>query len=1236
MVDIYKEERLRSSGQNLTASDDEEIAAKSMAAAIDNPDVMDIDSMASHMIAFAGELEDEDRANQDHGALADEMMQQLTGDALVGAPMYSPTFGGDDILVRMARKNPDAHPRNLHEILSDMYTLAGIGPEQQLRLDEIQLEKKSIAGKEGIPLPTDAGYSRWWELHKEAAAITNPVIMDLALGGMMKPVGNISKSARKAAEEAAAEFKIASADMQRAKQMKADADTALIIDAQRRASLLKKEGMSHKEKAEAVLEEMAESFNKMETDGILTAAELTGKKAYIRELIGRGKYDKKPTSEAKFIKEYSEHIQKSRLGMPTSVRTMVRNTFAKAGTLLLDRNNITKKLLFKHLGSARGTGGYDAVKGLVMSKGGAVMGRIRMREASNYIFEGLSREDRLDLDELITLNRDRAIKTAHPDYHLGVPGGTASSVDKVIDNFAERVGAEKYELLLDRMQRHSGMMREQLLRMKNAGVIGEEEFEKLVKLDYAPRRWFTKGDELEIDPAVMEWTDKKGNKITVPASGFKGMDQGSFNLVDTDIEFAMNEFFVKTESIMGLNRANQHLRRAAERLPDNGILAIAEKKPSKSEGKDWVRLSVREEGQTQNVWLRQDVAEQWNSGALGHPQSMDVLEWAMGAPIVRFFATGANPFFILNNFPRDMLHAYNVTDSYSSFYPMGRLQQMADVKEVWSDVMNGGPLTQLYFEKGGGTSFLARQGADVSKFLPENRALREGTRGVREMVGALETFNEKAELLVRISAMNRNMKALKASGYAGDIAEEAAYLARNIIDFDQGGSLAKLVDRVAPYLNASIQGPRALVQAGRRSIGKVSFKVAGFMSAMGATNFANKQINSAGWNQVSEHQRTNNFIVMTPLSFTDQDGFTRHLFFKMPIDNTMRPFKMLADTLVNNFTNGYKESDSNFAANLMAAALGGLVPIPRMPPTVEASLRAFSNINTFEGQRVWNGPNVMEEMRVSPDNIQPTGSMAKHISGGMNALTSPDSILRTNPEQIRAAGQALLPANPITEMVNGIYEMATPGSIYPTQTEDAVLEWLRVIPNWQRLIGLTHPLTNQMSDLKRLEMMGESAKYPYVQGINQWSADQRNKGNFKLGQMHKATESLIDFVEQVPDRYKEFARTRMQNTLRLEAYLSSNAKHKGKPVPHDEWLVSRGLPNKATLLSVGNQPPFSRAVYAYDIVGQYQEKSQRIQAYTFITGLWGGGKGTGSSSGKTTQFKKSWALINRKYGDILR
>jgi len=279
-----------------------------------------------------------------------------------------------------------------------------------------------------------------------------------------------------------------------------------------------------------------------------------------------------------------------------------------------------------------------------------------------------------------------------------------------------------------------------------------------------------------------------------------------------------------------------------------------------------------------------------------------------------------------------------------------------DLTSVMGDVLLRKGAFKDYIHEGGGMQFLTHQGAVTSK--------KEGVVvGLQKVLG---WFGETSEIATRLMLRKRALR-------NGKSAEEATWLARNYLDFSQGGSFAKAVDTGVPYLNASIQGTRGIVRSAAQHPGEFVFKVAQIGTVASGLYMANKHQNPEAWSQVSDREKVNNWIVTTPFSYKDKDGTKKYIYMKIAKDQGQRIFA----TVFENLMAKYMGEDVNVDQIVQAIEDGlPILPTDLMPPSLDAVMGYTANKDFWRNEDIWKGQ----------ENIDPKEQYSRYTHPGFVAF----------------------------------------------------------------------------------------------------------------------------------------------------------------------------------------------------------------------------------------------------------
>ena len=273
---------------------------------------------------------------------------------------------------------------------------------------------------------------------------------------------------------------------------------------------------------------------------------------------------------------------------------------------------------------------------------------------------------------------------------------------------------------------------------------------------------------------------------------------------------------------------------------------------------------------------------------------------ALGVPLIKLMATGANPIFAVKNVFRDFGHVLfftNVYDKHNLYYATALL--IRDYQKGLKSSMRQDQDFIDYMDLGGGMSFLASQGRDgnfAKKTLKDKALDFLGKPGeYSEIAMRISVYRKfKDEGILKFEQKNGN----KPTGEdLLNIKESAVAKAREIIDFQQGGELVKALDKFIPYLNAAFQGFRVGATYVANNPKTFGNKLVQAQLGLLILAFFNKWgSDDEDMQNIPEHTRLMNFIIFIPFSKRiDEDGVERKAFIKIPKTQQAAPFFALMD-----------------------------------------------------------------------------------------------------------------------------------------------------------------------------------------------------------------------------------------------------------------------------------------------------------------------------------------------------
>jgi hypothetical protein len=728
----------------------------------------------------------------------------------------------------------------------------------------------------------------------------------------------------------------------------------------------------------------------------------------------------------------------------------VGKLWRKVKRAVWDTSASIKKGLLKEGGKY----GKEAVVRHDLIKGASSKAARIINDSTKEIYKGLNKDEIKTLDRIIQSRRIIAIDKYKPApagsdplfATMKHPGGlTATEHTEYIKNLPEKTRKK----LNAKADEYFKAMKGQLDALKKAGLISEGLHKALSDSgDYEPRRFIQ-----YIDP---ESTYTFGGKtISVPDSGLKKLDTGSYEVLENNSQLLLAEVVKRTQVRIARNNANQALWQMVKDVPNNGIVTEAEVenvsnltsrakytyKPAKG---GQTKISVVVDGVTRQMLMPTELAQEWVvSDPVINAQVANIVGWVSGSKILKPMATGINPEFALTNFPRDIAHVLLTTEEYSPHAPIAIAQMIQDFSKVKADTFARKGRWLDYIDEGGGMEFLTHQGGVTSKT----------TGALKDLQTALGYLGETSEIWTRLALRERALRNGKSN-------IEATWIARNYLDFSQGGNVAKAIDTAVPYFNASIQGTRGVFRAAARNPKVFAYKAAQLGTFAIGLMLANRYKNKEAWENVSDHDKANYFIITTPFSYKDKDGEKRYLYFRVAKDQGQK----LICSVFENLMGKYLGDDINVDQVTDAAkGLAVMTPSEMLPPTFDAMLGYAMNKNFWRQEDIWKGPEVIDKEEYT-NYTHPAWVKMGEVTG-------------LSPEKTKyALQQYFTSGNIYTSMVDwglGAVMDKMPESEQEKITEDI----LRQQPFIRRVLKATDPFNEHARVVERIKLEEQTRIY---------------------------------------------------------------------------------------------------------------------------------------------------------------
>jgi hypothetical protein len=614
-------------------------------------------------------------------------------------------------------------------------------------------------------------------------------------------------------------------------------------------------------------------------------------------------------------KSYEESIKPS-----ITPKTVLENVKKE----LIDRQSKIKRAVLD-------IGLRNAYDRIVNKAGTSARANDKYLRAEKKIYKGLSEDEIKLLDDIIFARRviqiDKnfdARKQKRPKHPLGY---TSENAVFELDSFKEKLGEEKYNDLIRRSDLYFDEFRSILKDLYDSGLITEETYENLRTNNYQPRKF------------IEHVYDFKNSKFILKENGLtdkqiRAIEGGSEKDLIMNSRFLLASYLLSSSNRILSNRTNQALSKAIGKKEGTSEW-IRPLKDGDDVDKGFSKVSYLEKGELKRFQLRSDLKEELDNVSTSIGDNGRFLSIALGVPLIKLMATGANPIFAAKNVPRDFGHVIfftNVYDRHNIYYATYLL--FKDYRKGLKSAMQDDQDFIDYMDLGGGMSFLASAGRDGKL---SNKTLKD------KILNTLGKPGEFSEISMRIAVYKRfkeeGIKAFEKKNNTKptgedllEIKESAVAKAREIIDFQQGGNLVKSMDKFIPYLNAAFQGFRVgstYIVNNPKAFGR---KFVEAQIGVLALAFFNSLVSDdEDMQNIPEHTRLMNFIIFIPFTNRkDEDGVERKAFIKIPKTQQAAPFFALMDVanrkIINDvFGKEYNVSEDEY--NFIMSGLKKSLPI---------------------------------------------------------------------------------------------------------------------------------------------------------------------------------------------------------------------------------------------------------------------------------------------------------------------
>lgn len=783
-----------------------------------------------------------------------------------------------------------------------------------------------------------------------------------------------------------------------------------------------------------------------------------------------------------------------------------------------------------------------------LMRGSAAEAKRQVDAAVTKVYRGLGRQEQKLLDEFIQSTRNIEVSAYRP-HVKHAEGYTAKQhaqylTESFQDEIAKRlkISSEKakaiHSQIKERAELYFKETENQLTQLYENGLIDGNLYHELKKHKYQPRQFLQ-----HIDPNSYNYT-ATGKKITVPDSGIRALDEGSYGLMEIDSQSLLQEVISRTQSRIFKNNANKKLYELAKNNPDNGLVKIAKIVRKTEKGKfifqkapsGYDKISVMINGKPQEMLLPKDIAREWvsNDPVLNHATG-EIIGWLSGSKILKASATGYNPGFALTNIPRDIGLIYQSTTQYSPHLPVYLAQLSRDLIKVAPDaIMRKGRWVD-YIKQGGGMDFLAQQG-QIAKNI--------GNKKLRLLHEVLSYVNNTSEAITRLALRERALR-------NGKSPLEATWEARNYLDFAKGGNMAKALDTGLPYLNAGIQATRGLLRGARNNPALFTYKAANIMGIAGGLYVSNHFINKECWDSIDDRIKEANFIITTPFYDIDANGKKRYYYIKIAKDQGQRVMASVMEGLLQKFYEGKYPTEQTMMA---AKDFVSFMPTDKLPPLWDALFGYKNNKNFWTNRDIWK----RTHKQIEPKEEWTYNTHPFFVKTGEKTGLSPERLKYS-------LSKFFTYTNPYVGLVGGGFKIMA-GNLDDDLKEKSMKELFRQFPGMRRVWSKTPYYTEkERREVQEMQMITTTRQFKQTREFDHLM------DSFYSNKTPETSKKVVAFLATLSPQDKKRLMNRMKR-----------------------WNKIKDVPNRGWWLDLAESNPEDRATLFWNKWRQSSNKDKAI------------------------------------------
>ena len=604
-------------------------------------------------------------------------------------------------------------------------------------------------------------------------------------------------------------------------------------------------------------------------------------------------------------------------------------------------------------------------------------------------------------------------------------------------NGQQKTNPNTFTKLSDRATKLFEVYTEQLRLLYESGRIGQDEYLYFRDIEYAPIKVLNK---LISDNASL-YPDNDYNRSQI--YGLSKSDIQKLGDVNTE-RYAMDHEWVLATTMAATSR------KRSTNIMMNKLYDVIVKSPERYQA--FVSLEQREgmvpvrffvKGKATDLYMEPELARQILDVRVDS-EILRKIGKATGADILKFFATGANPAFIITNTAIDIANVAFFSNVYGgrlNLKPLALAQVGKDyikniVKKAASDFIGKGNYEKVYRDfllHGGGMDYLTQQGLGKTKKLLKDS-------GWNVYVDVMSYLGTASEQSVRVSVYQKSLNDLiseykKQNGLnpvgeeLSDIKMKAAAIARNMIDFAQGGMAIKNADNLVPYLNASFQAARRPMQYAKQSPASFAWSLSQAAIMSFGFPFAMKSMLTALMgdedeaiealrklrSETSKYERSNYHLIPTGLK--DNNGNIEYIRIKkLPILGlVMTGAEELAYSKLLGEDFRWDSIEESGLSSLPVT--GGLAGVVSRNPGVSAAVAYFGNYDLFRRKKISN-TNPWKSMHAMAEFDEDTAAIFRYVSRAGGSVG-----MDISPKRAQAAFEKIFTAPANNPAVAGLYSL---------------------------------------------------------------------------------------------------------------------------------------------------------------------------------------------------------------------